>query len=68
MKSSLNVPEWQLSCMGNIGIGYRIYSPVSIFIEPGFSYFPNDGSKIMTIRKENPFTFNLQAGLRFDLK
>jgi len=67
MKSPLSVPEWQLSWMGNIGIGYRIYTPVSVFLEPGFNYFPNDGSKVMTIRKDRPFTFNLQAGLRFDL-
>ena len=67
MKIPLNVKEWQLSCMGNVGIGYRIYSPLSIIVEPGFSYFPNDGSEIMTIRKDKPLTFNLQVGLRFEI-
>ena len=67
LKAPLNIKEWQLSCMGNVGIGYRIYSPISIIVEPGFSYFPNDGSEIMTIRKDKPLTFNLQVGLKFEI-
>ena len=27
-------------------------------------YYFNDGSDIQTIRKENPFNFNIQAGVR----
>jgi len=33
-------------------------------VEPGVSYFFDDGSSIQTIRKENPCNFTLQAGIR----
>ena len=67
MKKPLSITEWQLSCMGSIGFGLRLFSPVSLIVEPGFSYFPDDGNNIMTIRKDKPFMFNMQAGLRFDI-
>jgi len=66
-KIPLKVKELQFSFMGNAGIGYRFFSPISVFVEPGFSYYPNDGSSTMTTRKDKPFAFNLQAGLRFDI-
>ena len=31
---------------------------------PGVAYYFDDGSDIQTIRKENPFNFNIQAGIR----
>jgi hypothetical protein len=67
MKKDLDVPELQVSFMGNIGITYRIAGPLGIFIEPGFGYFIDDKSDVMTIRKDKPLTFNIQGGLRFDL-
>jgi hypothetical protein len=66
MKAKLDIPELQLSLMGNAGIAYRITGPLGIFVEPGFSYFFDDKSEVMTIRKDKPLTFNLQGGLRFD--
>ena len=37
---------------------------LGIYVEPGVAYYFNDGSDIQTIRKENPFNFNIQAGVR----
>ena len=55
----------QLSVMASTGIQYNISHRVGIYVEPGISYYFDDGSEIQTIRKENPFNFTLQAGLRF---
>jgi hypothetical protein len=66
IKTKLDIPELQFSLMGNAGITYRITGPLGLFIEPGFSYFFDDKSEVMTIRKGKPLTFNLQGGLRFD--
>lgn len=44
----------QLSVMGAVGAQYNISNRVGIYVEPGVSYFFDDGSPIETIRKENP--------------
>lgn len=54
----------QLSVMGAVGAQYNVSNRVGIYVEPGVSYFFDDGSKIETIRKENPTNFTLQAGVR----
>lgn len=54
----------QLSVMGAVGAQYNISNRVGIYVEPGVSYFFDDGSAIETIRKENPTNFTLQAGIR----
>lgn len=61
---SQTVKPVQWSVMGNIGVQYNIGKRVGIYVEPGVSYFFDDGSSVQTIRKENPCNFTLQAGLR----
>lgn len=58
------VKPLQLSVMGAVGAQYNISNRVGIYVEPGVSYFFDDGSKVETIRKENPTNFTLQAGIR----
>lgn len=58
------VKPLQLSVMGAVGAQYNVSNRVGIYIEPGVSYFFDDGSAIETIRKENPTNFTLQAGIR----
>ncbi len=55
--------QWSLN--GTLGAQYNIISQIGIYIEPGVSYYFNDGSDIPTIRKEYQLIFNLNAGLRF---
>lgn len=59
------VKPLQLSLNAGVGAQYNLSKQVGIYVEPGVSYFFDDGSKVETIRKENPFNFNLQAGVRF---
>ena len=63
--TKLDIPELQFSIAGGAGVEYRLFRPVSLFVEPGVIYYFDDGSDIMTIRKDKPFNFNIQGGLRF---
>lgn len=64
-KEKLNVKPLQVSVTGAIGAQYNATEHVGFYVEPGVSYFFDDGSSVKTIRKETPCNFNLQAGLRF---
>lgn len=55
----------QFSLTGGIGSQLNITNRIGIYIEPGMSYFFDDGSDVETIRKETPLNFNLQGGIRF---
>lgn len=58
------VKPLQFSVMGAVGAQYNVSNRVGIYLEPGVSYFFDDGSEVQTIRKENPCNFTLQAGIR----
>lgn len=58
------VKPLQFSVMGAVGAQYNVSNRVGIYVEPGVSYFFDDGSDIQTIRKENPCNFTLQGGIR----
>lgn len=61
---SETVKPLQLSVMGAVGAQYNISNRVGLYVEPGVSYFFDDGSSVQTIRKENKTNFTLQAGIR----
>lgn len=61
----VNVKPLQLSVMGAVGAQYNANRHIGVYVEPGVAYFFDDGSHVQTIRKETPFNFNLQAGIRF---
>ena len=63
--TNLKISELQYSVTGGVGIGLQIFKPVSLFVEPGFIYYFDDGSDIMTVRNDKPFNFNIQGGLKF---
>ncbi len=58
------VKPLQFSLFGGVGAQINATKRVGFYIEPGVAYYFKDGSDVQTIRKENPFNFNLQAGLR----
>ena len=56
-------------CSANAAAGIQL-SPIpniSIFAEPGVSYYFNDGTTIQTIYKDHPCNFNLNLGIRFSI-
>lgn len=64
---SLDVDKLQFSLSASLGAQVNMIESLSLFVEPGMAYFFDDGSRIETIRKEHPFNFNLQFGLRYSL-
>ena len=63
--TNIKIRELQYSVTGGVGIGLQLFKPVSLFVEPGVTYYFDDGSGIMTIRKDKPFNYNIQGGLKF---
>lgn len=61
----LTINPLQFSVAGAVGAQFNATKHVGIYVEPGVSYFFDDGSNVQTIRKETPCNFNLQAGVRF---
>ena len=61
----ITVKPLQLSISSALGAQLNINKNIGLYLEPGVAYFFDDGSEIETIRKETPFNFNLQAGVRF---
>ena len=54
----------QFSVTASVGAQYNLSRHLGIYFEPGFAYFFDDGSDFVTIRKDNPANFTLQAGVR----
>lgn len=55
--------QWSVNV--SAGAQYNLINSMSIFVEPGLSYYFNDGTDIRTIYKEKPLNFNLNMGVRF---
>lgn len=56
--------DLQFSVMSAVGAQYNINQRLALYVEPGLSYYFDDGSLVETIRKENPCNFTLQGGIR----
>lgn len=57
--------QWSLSAAA--GVQLKLTDKLGIYAEPGVVYYFDDGSEVATIRKEHPFNFNIQLGVRFTL-
>ncbi|WP_455673291.1 outer membrane beta-barrel protein [Phocaeicola sp.] len=57
----------QFSVSAAAGAQFKITDKLGIYAEPGVVYYFDDGSEVSTIRKEHPFNFNIQLGVRFTL-
>ena len=66
--SSIDEHPFQVSLMASLGAQINFIKQLSLFVEPGIAYYFDDGSSLSTIRKEHPFNFNLQFGLRLNLR
>lgn len=63
--STLKISPLQWSVAAAIGAQVNFTRQFGLYVEPGMAYYFDDGSSIETIRKQHPFNFNLQLGLRF---
>ena len=58
----------QWSVNGALGIQYDIIPQLGLYAEPGIKYYFDNGSRLQTFFKDKPTNFNLQLGLRWNLK
>lgn len=63
-KEDLDVDPLQWSLSAAAGVQWKLNERLGLYAEPGVAYYFNDGSEVETIRKEHPFQFNLQLGVR----
>jgi len=68
MKENVSIRSLQLSINSGIGAEYKFSNLFSIFAEPGLSYYFDNGSSISTFYQDKPLNFNLNIGLRFQIK
>lgn len=63
----LNVKPLLFSVLASVGLQANFNKLLSLYLEPGMIYYFDDNTDVLTIRKDKPFNFNLQLGLRFNL-
>ncbi|MCM1491065.1 MAG: PorT family protein [Muribaculum sp.] len=63
----MNERPFQFSANAAFGIQYDITKVCGVFVEPGMSYYFDDGASLRTIYKDHPVNFNINIGLRFSL-
>ncbi len=61
----LSEKPMQWSVNASVGVQCNLIKSMSIFVEPGVSYYFNDGTDLQTIYKDKPLNFNLNMGVRF---
>ena len=77
VKASLDTPRGeyntnkdhpQLSGTAALGIEYDFVPQVGLYAEPGVRYYFDNNSAVENIFKANPWAFNLQLGVRINIK
>lgn len=64
LTSAKDIPlQW--SANAAVGVQFNMLSTLSLFVDPGLSYYFNDGSLVSTVRKDRPLQVDVLAGLRF---
>lgn len=58
--------QWALSA--RFGAAYKLTPGVSLYLEPGVAYHFGKKSELQTIYSDRPVSFQLKAGLRFNLR
>ena len=58
--------QWSLG--GSLGAQYDIIPQIGIYVEPGVRHYFDNGSSVQTFFKDKPTNFNLQVGVRVNMK
>lgn len=58
----------QFSANLSVGAEYRLVEQLSLYAEPGASYYFDNGSDVENIYKEKSLNLSVQVGLRWELK
>lgn len=60
--------ELQWSATVGAGVQYAITRSIGIYAEPGISYYFDNGSRHETFYTARPLNFNIEAGIRLNIK
>lgn len=58
--------QWSLN--GSLGVQYDIVPQLGVYVEPGLTWYPDNGSSLQNYFKYKPLNFSLQLGLRLNLE
>lgn len=58
---------FQISINASAGIQFDIIRQLGVYVEPGISYYFNDGTAVDNIYKDKPLNFNINVGLRLNI-
>lgn len=67
VKSYLRHDRLQWSMSAVVGAEYELLPSWSLYIEPGVTYYPDNGSDIQNFYKDKPLNPSLQFGVRYRL-
>lgn len=59
-------PQWSVGA--SAGVQYNVSNAIGVYVEPGVSYYFDNGSGVNTVYKDKPLNFNLNVGLRFTFR
>ena len=68
VSSDINKDRPQVSGTAGVGVEYDIVPQVGVYAEPGVRYYFNNHSAVDNIFKSQPWAFNLQVGVRINVK
>ena len=68
MTNSVSIHPLQVSVNGAAGAEFKFNDDLSLYAEPALNYYFDNGSSIQTLYQEKPLNFNLNVGIRFNIK
>lgn len=67
-KESLSSNKLQFSAGASVGAEYLFTNQFGVYVEPGINYYFDNHSNITSIYTDKPLNFNLNLGLRLNIK
>ena len=67
-RESLTIRPLQFSLNAGAGAEYQLAPSLGLYVEPGVSYHFDNGSSVPTFYQEQPFSFQLNMGIRWSVK
>lgn len=67
-KEEVKKDRTQFSGKASVGVQYDVVPQVGLYVEPGAKYYFDNGSDIENTFKDKKWNFNLQFGLRINIK
>ena len=67
-KNDVKMHQLQWSVNGTAGVEYNFMPHVSLYVEPGISYYFKNGSQLHTYYRDKPLRPSLSIGLRFNIR